>query len=92
MTEQLLSTIQPLDPALTAQIDAELAIWHIDRLGQDPRAGAEATVEPLENHRAHIRLATPQRAITPGQASVFYDGDRVIGGGWITRKPSLVAA
>ncbi len=48
--------------------------------------GAEASVEALPNHRARIRLHVPQRAITPGQASVFYDGDRVIGGGWIVRK------
>ncbi len=54
--------------------------------------GADASVTPLEKHRARIRLHTPQRAITPGQASVFYDGDRVIGGGWIVRKPSLVPA
>lgn len=52
--------------------------------------GAEAAVEPLPNHRARVRLHVPQRAITPGQASVFYDGDRVIGGGWIVRKPSVL--
>jgi tRNA-specific 2-thiouridylase len=52
--------------------------------------GADASVEPLPNHRARVRLHTPQRAITPGQAAVFYDGDRVIGGGWIVRKAAVL--
>ena len=46
---------------------------------------APATITPLENNRARIVFDDPQRAITPGQASVFYRGDEVIGGGWITR-------
>jgi len=54
--------------------------------------GTPATVTPLENHRARIRLYEPQRAVTPGQAAVIYDGDVVIGGGWICRKESLVPA
>ena len=48
--------------------------------------GAPATVTPLDGNRAHIRLHTPQRAVTPGQAAVFYDADRVAGGGWICRS------
>jgi tRNA-specific 2-thiouridylase len=44
---------------------------------------APATVEALEGSRARITFDSPQRAITPGQAAVFYDGDRVLGGAWI---------
>ncbi|MBD0325994.1 MAG: tRNA 2-thiouridine(34) synthase MnmA, partial [Pyrinomonadaceae bacterium] len=46
---------------------------------------APASVTPLENNRARVRFDEPQRAITPGQATVFYRGDEVIGGGWIVR-------
>ena len=41
--------------------------------------------ESSEYPSAIIELYTPQRAITPGQACVIYDGDRVLGGGWIIR-------
>ena len=47
--------------------------------------GTPTTVTPLENNRARIRLHEPQRAVTPGQAAVIYDGDIVVGGGWICR-------
>ncbi|HXP35789.1 MAG TPA: tRNA 2-thiouridine(34) synthase MnmA [Chthoniobacterales bacterium] len=47
--------------------------------------GTPATLTPLEDHRARIRLHEPQRAVTPGQAAVIYDGDVVVGGGWICR-------
>jgi tRNA-specific 2-thiouridylase len=44
---------------------------------------APATVEPLGVTSARITFDAPQRAITPGQGAVFYDGDRVLGGAWI---------
>jgi tRNA-uridine 2-sulfurtransferase len=44
---------------------------------------ASATVEPLDAKTAKIMFDAPQRAITPGQGAVFYDGDRVLGGAWI---------
>jgi tRNA-specific 2-thiouridylase len=50
---------------------------------------ASATVAPLEGDRAHVVFDDPQPAITPGQAVVFYEGDEVIGGGWIERSAVL---
>ena len=44
---------------------------------------AEAIVEPLGATHARITFDAPQRAITSGQGAVFYDNDRVLGGGWI---------
>ncbi|MCI0745001.1 MAG: tRNA 2-thiouridine(34) synthase MnmA [Verrucomicrobia subdivision 3 bacterium] len=64
-----------------------------------PPASIEATVKIRYNHPgtpatvipddagdgATVRLRTPQRAVTPGQACVFYEDDLVVGGGWIAR-------
>src|SRR5213082_2326421 len=54
--------------------------------------GTSATVTPLKHNRARIHLHEPQRAVTPGQAAVLYDGDLVIGGGWICRKATAALA
>jgi tRNA-specific 2-thiouridylase len=51
--------------------------------------GTPATVTLVENDCAHVRLHEPQRAVTPGQAAVVYDGDVVLGGGWICRNAPL---
>lgn len=45
--------------------------------------GALATLEPVGHDEALVTFDESQRAVTPGQASVFYDGDTVVGGGWI---------
>ena len=46
---------------------------------------APATITPLGQGRARVRFDDPQRAVTPGQATVFYRGEEVVGGGWIVR-------
>jgi tRNA-specific 2-thiouridylase len=47
---------------------------------------AEATVTPRGDNTVHVAFAEPQAAITPGQAIVFYDGDKVMGGGPIIKR------
>ena len=39
-----------------------------------------------KNGEAHVTMAAKTRAITPGQACVFYNDSRVLGGGWITKE------
>jgi len=44
---------------------------------------AAATIEGVDATAARVHFEVPQRAVTPGQAAVFYSGEHVIGGGWI---------
>lgn len=53
------------------------------RYRHDP---APATIHPLPGAHARIAFDEPQRAITPGQATIFYRGDEVVGGGWIVKE------
>ena len=51
---------------------------------------APATITPQPNLRASVEFDESQRAITPGQTTVFYRGDEVIGGGWIVKSKQSV--
>src|SRR5216117_1056407 len=87
------------DDLICDEFEVDRATWHPVPAGADRsrpfdatvkirynHPGALASVTPLEPNRARIRLQEPQRAVTQGQAAVFYDGDVVLGGGWICRS------
>ena len=63
-------------PAPVAPVDAFCKI----RYRHNPVA---CRISSLPGNRARVDFTAPERSVTPGQAVVFYDGDRVLGGGWI---------
>jgi tRNA-specific 2-thiouridylase len=62
------------EPAAWMPVTAQIRHRHVPATGR---------VRALEKARAEFVFDTAQPAITPGQAVVFYDGDVVVGGGWI---------
>jgi tRNA-specific 2-thiouridylase len=78
---------------LAAGLTASRVNWLLEAPPTGPLRGAAkiryrhpatpATVTPLPDGGARVEFAEPQSAVTPGQAVVFYDGPRVLGGGWI---------
>jgi tRNA-uridine 2-sulfurtransferase len=66
-------SINPIQAPIRAQV--KIRNRHI---------AADATVSPTADPaRIEVRFDEPQRAVTPGQAAVLYNGDLVLGGGWI---------
>ncbi len=85
-------TVGPKEALAVEEFVAERARWLVPTPAGPIRAAvqiryqhraAPATVEPLSGDRVRVRFDEPQTAVTPGQAAVFYDGDAVLGGGWI---------
>jgi tRNA-specific 2-thiouridylase len=64
-------------PASAVRADVRIRYRH---------TSAPATITPMENNRVGVNFDEPQRAITPGQATVFYREDEVVGGGWIVKN------
>ena len=65
------------EPAVGLRADVRVRYRHTE---------APALITPLGAGRVRVRFDEPQRAVTPGQATVFYRGEEVVGGGWIVKS------
>lgn len=84
------------DAVYAAGLEAEQVNWIAwDALTEPKRLNVKirhtthesaATVEPISATEARVTFDTPQRAVSPGQSVVFYDGDVVVGGGLIRKR------
>lgn len=83
----------------------EIALRDLNLLSELPQGSAiEAQVQIrhrsspspaklwIEGERARVRFDAPVRAVAPGQAAVFYSGDKVLGGGWISLDSGAMGA
>jgi tRNA-specific 2-thiouridylase len=88
-------TVGEQEELLSSEFTAAGANWISIETPQEPvraevrvryrHAPAPATITPISPARVQVKFDEPQRAITPGQATVFYRGDEVVGGGWIVK-------
>jgi len=84
-------TIGPREEVMSRRLRACGANWHCDVSGEFDatvqirynHAGATSRVEIIDDNTFEVEFAESVPAVTPGQAAVVYDGDRLLGGGWI---------
>jgi len=87
-------TVGPQESLLRSAIEIEDVRWPSGVPAEPVRARVQiryrhearpATVAPLDGARARVTFDDAERAPAPGQAAVFYDGETVLGGGFIAR-------
>jgi tRNA-specific 2-thiouridylase len=86
--------VGPREELLSGELEASAVNWLLEAPPAEPlacqakiryrHAAAPARVTAVPGGRAKVEFEVPQSAVTPGQAVVFYDGPRVLGGGWIS--------
>ena len=90
-------TLGPREALLAPGLEAGRFNWQVDPPATSLRCLAQirskhqavaAIAEISEGDRVSVRFDVPQSAVTPGQVVTLYDGDRVLGGGWIDRAIS----
>jgi len=82
-----IGAVNALDGRLRGGAPFECVMRH-----RSAHPGCDARVTPLPGGMARVEALAPERAVTPGQACVFYDGDRVLGGGRILREGARAEA
>jgi len=81
-TEFIIKEVNWLDlKSLTENLEVKVKI-------RSTRPGAFAKIQKIDNDQILVKLLSPEKAVTPGQACVIYDETRVLGGGWISREIS----
>jgi tRNA-uridine 2-sulfurtransferase len=68
---------EELDPGAGGEVKATVKI-------RSRHPGVDSVIRPREDGRVEVEFATPQHGVAPGQAAVFYRGERVLGGCWIS--------
>ena len=79
-----------------SELEADGLTWLIDHVPERfeslaqiryQHTAASAQIDRLDQDQVRVRFSEPQFGVAPGQALVLYDGDRVLGGGWIRQSP-----
>jgi tRNA-specific 2-thiouridylase len=74
LTASGVNWISGVEPEAGSRVTARIRYRHLE---------AAASIEPRPGRRVRVTFDDPQTAVAPGQAVVMYDGDVVVGGGWI---------